>query len=363
MEKLHYHPNTMARGLNKKRLDCIGIVFPQPNPSLVFDSYFSAILDGIIHVTTERQQNVTLYTGMEWNGRTSLPAFRDRRVDGLLLIATLTDSDIVGSLTEAGIPFVLINNTVADPRVSSVDIDNTDAVRRVVEYLVSLGHRRIGHVGGQENSPSTPPRRAGYLRGLAENGLPLQSELIVEGEYTQDWGYEGMWKLLTLPDPPTAVFAGGDGIALGIYRACAEAGVSIPSEMSVVGFDNAPFVQHLNPGLTTVHHPLIEIGAQATTVLLNALDGESSDNPRSAEQIVLPTELIVRESTAPPRQTPLRLVDAPRGYASPTGVDAGYDRIAQPVILEPAIESIGSATAVRDGIPAGLRFSSPEKTR
>src|SRR3569833_199550 len=134
MERLDYHPTTKARGLNKKRLGCIGVVFPQPNPSRVFDSYFSAILDGIIHVTTERQQNVTLYTGMEWNGRSSLPAFRDRRVDGLLLIATLTDSDIVASLTDSVIPFVTINNSLGDPRVSSVDIDNSEAGRRVIEH-------------------------------------------------------------------------------------------------------------------------------------------------------------------------------------------------------------------------------------
>jgi len=351
MERLHYHPNTMARGLNKKRLDCIGVVFPQPNPSLVFDSYFSAILDGIIHVTTERQQNVTLYTGMEWNGRTSLPAFRDRRVDGLLLIATLTDSDIVGSLTEAGIPFVLINNTVGDPRVFSVDVDNTEAARTVIQHLVALGHKRIGHVGGQDNSPSTAPRRTGYINGLLDSGLSVEPELIVEGTYTQDWGYEGMWKLLTLPNPPTAVFAGGDGIALGIYQACAEAGVSIPNDMSVVGFDNAPFVQHLNPGLTTVHHPLIQIGATAATLLLSALDAESNDMPRAAERIVLPTELVVRESTGAPRSTPLR------------PVDASLNKVAQPTVIRTPIENIRLSSPAPEGVPAGLRFSSPESRR
>lgn len=351
MERLHYHPNTMARGLNKKRLDCIGVVFPQPNPSLVFDSYFSAILDGIIHVTTVRQQNVTLYTGMEWNGRSSLPAFRDRRVDGLLLIATLTDSDIVGSLTEAGIPFVLINNTTDDRRVWSVDIDNTASVKHVIDYLVSLGHRRIGHVGGQVNSPSTPPRRSGYLRGLIENGLRPEPELIVEGAYTQEWGYEGMWKLLTLPHPPTAVFAGGDGIALGIYQACAEAGVSIPNDISVVGFDNAPFVQHLNPGLTTVHHPLIQIGATAASLLLTAIDAEAADEERPAEQVVLGTELVIRESTAAPRTKPL------------VPVDASLNRTTRPAVLGPPGTPSRVVAPVGDVGTGAFRFSSPENAR
>jgi len=288
---------------------------------------------------------------MEWNGRTSLPAFRDRRVDGLLLIATLTDSDIVGSLTEAGIPFVLINNTVGDPRVFSVDVDNTDAARTVIQYLVSLGHKRIGHVGGQDNSPSTAPRRAGYINGLLENGLSVEPELIVEGAYTQDWGYEGMWRLLTLPNPPTAVFAGGDGIALGIYQACAEAGISIPNEMSVVGFDNAPFVQHLNPGLTTVHHPLIQIGATAATLLLSALDAESNDQPRDAERIVLATELVVRESTAAPRAKALNTVDE------------SLNRAARPTVLKASIESIRLSSPLPEGVPAALRFVSPDSRR
>ncbi len=301
IDSLQYHPSTMARGLGRKRLDCLGVVFPQPNPGLVADSYFGAVLDGIIQAATERRQNVTLYTGLEWSGAESLPAFRDRRVDGLLLVATLTDSSLVPALTEAGLPFVLINGTSLDPRVSQVDIDNAEAVRQVVAHLAGLGHSRIALLGGQANSPSTAPRRAGFVAAMQEFGLPVDLTLMLEGAYTREWGHAGMKRLLTLPAPPTAVFAGGDGIAAGAYTACAEAGVSVPHHMSLVGFDDAPYAKDLVPALTTVRHPLTQIGATAATMLLDRLDdGKGPDTDLSGVQISLHGELIVRGSTAAP---------------------------------------------------------------
>ncbi|MGI4791673.1 MAG: LacI family DNA-binding transcriptional regulator [Janthinobacterium lividum] len=303
IDKLQYYPSTMARGLGQKRLDCLGVVFPQPNPGLVSDSYFSAILDGIIQIATERRQNVTLYTGLEWQGVESLPAFRDRRVDGLLLVAVLTDSEMVPALTEAGLPFVLINGTSPDPRVSSVDIDNIEASGQAVRHLAELGHRRIALLGGQPNSPSSAPRRAGFLQAMQELGLPVDDSLLLEGFYTREWGRKGMARLLSLPEPPTAVFAGGDGIAAGAYLACTDAGISIPHQMSIVGFDDAPYARELLPALTTVRHPLMKIGYTAATVLLDRLD-KAADDVLSGEQVVLCGELVVRGSTAVPPARP-----------------------------------------------------------
>ncbi len=307
IEHLQYHPSTMARGMGRKRLDCLGVVFPQPNPGLVADSYFGAVLDGIIQAATERRQNITLYTGLEWHGAGSLPAFRDRRVDGLLLVATLTDSGIVPALSDAGLPFVLISGMSPDPRVSQVDINNAEAARQVVAHLAELGHRRIALLGGQPNSPSTAPRRAGFVAAMQEVGLAVASDLLLEGAYTREWGRAGMARLLALDAPPTAVFAGGDGIAAGAYTACADAGISIPNQMSLVGFDDAPYAQHLAPPLTTVRQPLTQIGATAATMLLDRLDtakedtAEDADTDLSGVRLSLHGELIVRGSTAAPR--------------------------------------------------------------
>ncbi len=301
MERLRYYPNTIARALTNKRLNAIGVVFPHPYPSVFTDPYFVSLMDGIVQEAARRRQNVMLYTGLDWNGADSLPAFQDRRVDGLILIAMLTDSTIVPSLIEAGLSFVQINGQVADAAVSNIDIDNAEAARQVVAHLAGLGHRRIALLGGQENSPSTLPRREGYLRGMAESGLPVDPAMVLDGLYDRAWGRDGMARLLALPEPPTAVFAGGDGIAEGIYDLCRERGVRIPVDLSVVGFDDTPAAAHLNPPLSSVRQPLRQMGSVAAATLLDQLDAEASASPAPAPQIVLPAELIVRASTAAPR--------------------------------------------------------------
>ncbi len=297
MERLRYYPNTIARAMANKRLNSIGVVFPHPYPSLFTVPYFISITDGIVQECAKRHQNVMLYTGLEWNGSDSLPAFRDRRVDGLLLIAMLTDSTIVPSLVEAGLQFVQINGRVTDTAVSNVDIDNSSAVRGVIAHLAGLGHRRIALLGGQSNSPSTQPRRDGYLQGMREHGLSVDPALVLEGTYDREWGREGMARLLAADDPPTAVFAGGDGIAEGVYDVCRRAGVRIPEDLSVVGFDDTPAASHLEPPLTSVRQPLAQMGSAAAAALLDQLDADVPEGSRAARQIVLPTEMIVRAST------------------------------------------------------------------
>lgn len=300
MGRLRYYPNTIARALTNKRLNAIGVVFPHPYPSVFTDPYFTSLMDGIVQEAARRHQNVMLYTGLEWNGNDSLPAFRDRRVDGLILIAMLTDSTIVPALVEAELQFVQINGQTAGAAVSNVDIDNCQAVREVIGHLAGLGHRRIALLGGQMTSPSTVPRLEGYIQGMQEHGLPLDPALVLEGTYDRAWGREGMARLLASDTLPTAVFAGGDGIAEGIYDVCRERGIPIPAQLSVVGFDDTPAAVHLDPPLTSVRQPLARMGSLAAAALLDQLNTRSSEEPHPARQIVLPSELIVRASTRPP---------------------------------------------------------------
>lgn len=202
--------------------------------------------------------------------RRHLPAAQPRPGVDSYFSAVLTDSEIVPALTEAGLPFVLIKGTPPGTRVSCVDVDNAGAARAVVRHLAGLGHRRIA--------------------------------LLLEGVYTRERGCAGMKRLLGLSDPPTAVFAGGDGIAAGACRACAEADVSVPGQVSIVGFDDAPNAQDLTPPLTTMRHPLTQIGATAATVLLDRLEGGAggAEVARPGDQIILRGELIIWGSTAAP---------------------------------------------------------------
>ncbi len=300
MGRLRYYPNTIARALTNKRLNAIGVVFPHPYPSVFTDPYFISIMDGIVREAARRHQNVMLYTGLEWNGNDSLPAFRDRRVDGLILIAMLTDSTIVPALLEAELQFVQINGQAAGAAASNVDIDNSRAVREVIGHLARLGHRRIALLGGQMTSPSTRPRWEGYRQGMQEHGLPVDPALVLEGTYDRAWGREGMTRLLASETRPTAVFAGGDGIAEGVYEVCRDRGIRIPADLSVVGFDDTPAAAHLDPPLTSVRQPLAQMGSLAAALLLDQLETRRSEELPPAPQMVLPSELIVRASTAPP---------------------------------------------------------------
>ena len=233
-------------------MDCIGIVFPEPHQRLLADSYFNAILDGVVEAATDAQQNIMLYTGLRWSGAQSLPALCDSRVEGLVIIAANTDSDLVPLLADAGQNFVLVSDTRDDPRVNTVDIDNIQAVHDVIHHLVILGHTKIGFLSGEENSPSTPSRREGFFKAMATHDLDVPPEYFVQGYYSREWGEVGARELLELADRPTAIVAGGDGIALGAYDACVPLGLSIPDDVSIVGFDDAPFAQDAVPPLTTV---------------------------------------------------------------------------------------------------------------
>ena len=316
MKRLNYHPSAVARSLNRKHLDTIGVVFPQPEATLTVNPFFGAVLDGIIKTAARERQNVTLYTGLEWkSGRESLAAFRDGRSDGLLLLSPRTNTDLVDTLREAGISFVLVcSSGERNAAVTSVDIDNAAAARQAVEHLLRRGHQRIAYLGGEPGAPSAPYRRRGYEEALAAANIARDDALTLEdvyrrswdeagargalGLHDETWGYEGTQRLLALSRRPTALFAANDMIAGGAYRACREAGVQIPDDLSIVGFDDTIIALHLTPPLTTVRQPMSDLGATAGGLLLEMLRAEASGEPAPpARHVTLPTYLVERGST------------------------------------------------------------------
>jgi LacI family transcriptional regulator len=296
MERLQYYPSSAARGLNRKRAECIGVVLPRPDPTLIVNPYFGSVLHGIVREATTRQQNITLLTGLFWKGaRESLPAFRDPRVDGYVLIAPVTNSDIVEALAQAGVPCVAVNADSTEPRAATLDVDNRAAARLAVEHLLALGHERIAMLNGRENSWSARPRRDGWRDALEAAGIAPDLELLLERGFTEAWGLEAGRSLLARPDPPTAVFCGNDLLAWGLYQACGEVGVRVPDDLSVIGFDDLPRSAQLSPPLTTIRQPLVEMGEEAVRLLL-----EGWDRDAAARKSILPVELVVRSSTAAP---------------------------------------------------------------
>ena len=171
-----------------------------------------------------------------------------------------------------------------------------------MEYLLSLGHKRIAIIAGPPSFRCSLDRIAGYRSALEAAGIPIDPNLIRPGDFRLQSGYTQTMALLALPHPPTAIFAGSDMQAMGVYKALYLRNIRVPEGMSVIGFDDIPFTGIASPSLTSVRQPLFDMGRVATTMLLRLVAGESLDSPR----VELATTLITRESCAPPRSPSLK---------------------------------------------------------
>ncbi len=301
MRHLNYHPNAMARGLIRRRMNTVGVLFGQIESAIVTNPYAASVLQGILSAAAELNYNVTLFPKQWVNVRHSAAAIRDRRTDGVLVIAPLDDSDMVPGLAALGVPMVVVSGLDYDLNVPSFDVDNIAGARLAVEYLLSLGHRRIGHISGSLRFDSARTRRKEFLETLKAAGITVPDEYIVEGDYS---GYgdvpEILRRFLALPDPPTALFAGNDQIALTILNAANAMNIAIPQRISLIGFDDIPLAPMLSPPLTTSRQPLDAMGALAVRKLVNLIEGASvSENPEQLRYLAKP-ELIIRKTTGPP---------------------------------------------------------------
>lgn len=224
----------------------------------------------------------------------------DGTTDGAILVLARGQSERLNELQRHRIPFVVVDHRgELGADVPSVGATNWSGGRAATEYLISLGHRRIAVIGGPTALRCSVDRIAGYRAALEEAGILVDPDLIRPGTFMQQTGYEQTCALLDLPEPPTAIFAGCDGQAMGVYSALRARGISIPDAMSVIGFDDVPMASIVTPALTTVRQPLIEMGKVATTMLLHLIAEEPLDSMR----IELATSLIMRESCAPLHST------------------------------------------------------------
>ncbi|WP_162146113.1 LacI family DNA-binding transcriptional regulator [Inquilinus limosus] len=192
---------------------------------------------------------------------------------------------------------VAVIEPVAAPGVPAVQIDNRAGGQAATRHLIELGHRRIGHIGGSAPATATPKRFEGYAAALAEAGIALRPELVRYGTFSIATGAEEMAELLALPEPPTAVFCGSDEIAMGAIRTIKQAGLRVPEDISIVGFDNIYFAAVYDPPLTTIDQPARRLGFEAMRLLADRLAGIAA----SKRGVSVPHRLIVRASTAPPR--------------------------------------------------------------
>ncbi len=283
-----------ARALSAGRTGAVNLVVKElDNP------YFAEIIRGV-EETLERAGLSMILTAThdeERRHRRWMARVIEYGTDGAILV--LPDEQVahLELLRSRGIPMALVDDRgEIPPDVASVGATNFAGGFAATEHLVSLGHRRIAIIGGP-SFKSTRERVAGYRTALQEAGVEVDPRLHQPGGFVAETGYEATRNLLGLPEPPTAIFAGNDMQAMGVYKALYEAGMRAPEDVSVIGFDDLPISRLLTPALTTVRQPVRGMGVLATQMLLRIIAGERLETRR----VEVATSLVIRESTGPPK--------------------------------------------------------------
>jgi LacI family transcriptional regulator len=294
--RLGYRPHATARALARGRTDIFGIVlFEEPSLDRSGQFFLRTLLDGLLRAVLRVGRNPMLYA--RWpSAPCDLASYDDGRADGFLLLLAREDDPLIDHLSAHRLPFVALSRRISGATGSWVDVDNDAGVDAVVEQLVRTGHRRIAHVAGPPGNAAARARCDAFRRAMQSRSVPVPETYVRHGGFAPAAGEEIAAALLSLPEPPTAVFAANDNMALGVYRAARHLGLRIPDDLSVVGFDDADYALGLDPPLTTVRYPLFPMADTAVELLTALLlDPERPPEPR-----VLPTEIIVRGSVAPP---------------------------------------------------------------
>ncbi|WP_151718960.1 LacI family DNA-binding transcriptional regulator [Gemmobacter serpentinus] len=289
IEATGYRMNLAARNLRHQRTG--GIVALVPN---LANPFFSQILSGIASVLGPAGYNLLVADTTGAGPDLLLDYAEPSRADGLIVL----DGNFPMVALEPGrVPVVQACEWVPGLPAARVKIDNRAAAGVAVGHLLDLGHRRIGHVTGPANNVLTEARIGGVRDRLAEAGLPFPDEAVYQGDFSLDSGRQAAGQWLTQPrdSRPTAVFLASDAMACGFIGEVQRHGLSVPGDVSVVGFDDIELIAHIAPPLTTIHQPRAEIGRLAAERLLAQLRGES----QADGDTILPVELLIRASTAP----------------------------------------------------------------
>jgi LacI family repressor for deo operon, udp, cdd, tsx, nupC, and nupG len=296
--KLGYRPNVLARSLRRGQSHAIVLVIPKLSPFFleVFagaeEAAHTAGLAVLLGNSDGKPEREDAYFDQVMSGR----------ADGIILLTgALPPAYAEGK--RAIPPMVTVFERLPEYDAPVVRIDHRAASAEVTKHLIDLGHRRIAHITGSRAAGSTEHRLAGYRDALSAAGISFDEELVVQGSFSMQSGADAMEKLLTLEEPPTGVFAGNDEMAFGAVKAARAHGLSVPEDISMVGFDDQTTAAFYNPPLTTIHTPCREIGHRATLELIEQIAGREGTH-----EVVLPTKLVVRDSTATPRETKGRTV-------------------------------------------------------
>ena len=268
VKALGYRPNPAARSLLSQKTGGLGIILP-----FVSGEFFSEFLNGIDR--TAQQEGFFLLISTSHHSRLELAAAlagMNQRVDGLLVMAPQigVDEEVFSATSES--PTVFVNTPSSGQSADSITFDNFGGMYTVTAHLLSRGHRKIGIISGPADSHDAKERMRGYQNAMRDTGVTPNDGWIIHGDYTQKGGYDAVKELLKQKEKPTAVLCSNDYAAIGALIALHEAGLSVPDDMAVTGFDDVPSARYSHPSLTTVHVPVKELGATAARLLISRIN-------------------------------------------------------------------------------------------
>lgn len=295
IEQHGYVQNHAARHLRKGQSGLIDLVIMR-----LEGGYDLGIMRGVQDALEQSGHRLVVFATHEDEALEHLWLRRilDQSSDGVLLLLPYERIGVANALVEHNIPFVAIGDR-NEPTVTFPTIGSTIWLGgyTATEHLISLGHRRISIITGPLHLTTSRARLAGYREALERAQIPVDPALICEGNYLLGDGYQQARALLTLSDPPTAIFAGNDAQAAGVYQALYQQNIRIPDAISVIGFDDVMYTAQMSPPLTTIHQPLMEMGKMAVNMLFRIIEGKTLDS----HHVELSTSLVIRQSCAPPR--------------------------------------------------------------
>ncbi len=295
-QEMGYSPNTLARSLVTRQTYTVGLVV-----TTIADPFIAEVVQGIEATAHDHGYTLILCnSGAEPEREiAAVEMLRSKRVDGVIVTSSRIGALYLHHLERIGVPIVLINNhnEQSGRYTFTVTVDNCHGGHLATKHLIELGHRRIAHITAPADRSSAQDRMLGYHQALAEVGIEPDPTLLVPGNGRADGGEKALVDLMALEAPPTGVFCYNDMTAIGLIHAARRAGLAVPGDVSVVGFDDIPFASYCYPPLTTIAQPKVEMGQLAMEMALSLMAMDTQGNEQELSNVVVQGRLVVRAST------------------------------------------------------------------
>lgn len=285
-KQLNYQKNGFASDLKRTKTNTIALILRD-----LSGPYYSDLIKGVQEVTMTNGYDLIACSSIGGPQSTAIKFLREKRVDGAIILAHNISDDVILQSAREGFPIVALDRTLESDHIYHVEVDNVQGGYIATEYLIKNGHKDIAYISGPYNSHDNNMRFKGYKMALENHGITYQSRWKVSGEFTREGGYRATKLLIAQRDLPEAIFYANDEMAIGGLQALAEKNISVPNDISIIGFDDIQLAEYVSPSLTTIRQPKYEAGALAVHLIFQLLSSEKIE-----PSYKLATELIVRES-------------------------------------------------------------------